>query len=132
MGTCILDNQKLERIQHKATRIISSINHYLSYHDRLGYLNLPSLQYRRRRGDLIYLYCINFRRALMTLPDHQQVWGLCASLFLLSSIRFFFMQQNHIDVLIFPNNSNVSRCHNINFKALALLRRYWTSIDIIL
>ena len=35
----ILDNQKLERIQHKATRIIPPINH-LSYHDRLRYLNL--------------------------------------------------------------------------------------------
>jgi len=35
------------------------------------------------------------------------VWGLCTSLFLLSSIRlfFFFMQRNHIDVLIFPINT---------------------------
>ena len=32
--TEILDNQKIERIQHKATRIIPSIS-YLLYHDRL-------------------------------------------------------------------------------------------------
>ena len=53
----ILDNQKVERIQRRATRIIPSLNH-LSYHDRLTHLNLPSLQHRRRRGDLIYLYQI--------------------------------------------------------------------------
>ena len=52
-----LDNQKLERIQRKATRMIPSINH-LSYYDRLRHLNIPSLQHRRRRGDLIYLYQI--------------------------------------------------------------------------
>ena len=46
LRTYIFDNQTLERIQRKATRIISSINH-LSYHDRLRYLNLPSLQNRR-------------------------------------------------------------------------------------
>jgi len=30
----------------------------LSYHNRMKHLNLPSLQYRRRRGDLIHLYQI--------------------------------------------------------------------------
>ena len=37
--------------------MIPSLSH-LPYHDRLKCLNLPSLQYRRRRGDLIYLYQI--------------------------------------------------------------------------
>ena len=54
----VIDNQKIKRIQlREATRIIPSISH-LSYHDRLRHLNLPSLQHRRRRGDLIYLYQI--------------------------------------------------------------------------
>ena len=54
----VIDNQKIKRIQlRKATRIIPSISH-LSYQDRLRHLNLPSLQHRRRRGDLIYLYQI--------------------------------------------------------------------------
>ena len=30
--------------------------HDLSYNDRLHYLSLPSLQYRRLRGDLLFLY----------------------------------------------------------------------------
>jgi len=49
--------QKIEIIQRKATRMIPSISQ-LSYHNRMKHLNLPSLQYRRRRGDLIYLYQI--------------------------------------------------------------------------
>ena len=53
--TYTLDNQKLEKIVRKATRMIPSIT-LLSYHDRLQYLNLPLLQHHRRRGDLIYLH----------------------------------------------------------------------------
>ena len=48
---------KIERIQRKATRMIPSISP-LPYHNGLRQLNLPSLQHRRRRGDLIYLYQI--------------------------------------------------------------------------
>ena len=54
-----LDNQKIERIQQRASRIIPSISHVPYHvHDRLKSLNLPSLQYCRRRSDLIYLYQI--------------------------------------------------------------------------
>ena len=52
----------------------------------------------------------------------RQVWGLCTSLFLLSSIRLFFMKPYHC----------VNFCYNIDLKALALLQRYWTSTDMIL
>ena len=58
MGTSYtVDNQKIERIQRRASRMIPSRSH-LPYHNRLKYLNLPSLQYRRRRSNLIYLYQI--------------------------------------------------------------------------
>ena len=53
----VSDNQIIERIQWKATRIIPSISHLLN-HNRLRHLNLPSLQHHWRRGDLIYLYQI--------------------------------------------------------------------------
>ena len=53
----VIDNQNIERIQQKATRIIPSISH-LSYHDRFRHLNLPSLRHRQQRGDLIYLHQI--------------------------------------------------------------------------
>ena len=53
----LLDNQKIERIQHKACRMNQPISQ-LPYHDRLRQFNLLSLQHHRRRGDLIYLYKI--------------------------------------------------------------------------
>ena len=57
----------------------------------------------------------------MYLLGFQGVWDLCALLFLLSSIRFFFEQQNHTNVLIFPINTFPEqciycRCHIINFN----------------
>ena len=42
-----LDNQKIERIQCRASRMIPPLSH-LPYHYRLKCLNLPSLQYCRR------------------------------------------------------------------------------------
>ena len=49
------DIQKLEKIQRKATRMIKSIRN-LDYKERLKVLNLPSLHYRRYRGDMIAVY----------------------------------------------------------------------------
>ena len=45
------DMMKIERVQRRATRLIPEI-HNRSYQER------PSLAYRRRRGDMIYLYKI--------------------------------------------------------------------------
>ena len=47
----------LEKVQRRATRMIKSIKH-LPYSERLHILNLPSLKYRRTRGDLIQTYKI--------------------------------------------------------------------------
>ncbi len=48
----------LEAVQHRATRLIPGFA-TLSYEDRLSQLKLPSLSYRRLRGDMIefYKYC---------------------------------------------------------------------------
>jgi len=46
---------KLENIQRKATKLIPAICH-LSYEDKLRSSKLPTLQYRRYRGDMIMLY----------------------------------------------------------------------------
>ena len=48
----LLDQYKIEKIQRKATRLCNGIRH-LQYEERLSLLQLPSLFYRRFRGDMI-------------------------------------------------------------------------------
>jgi len=45
----------VEKLQMKATKLIQEIKH-LSYIDILKYLNLPTLVYRRIRGDMIMVF----------------------------------------------------------------------------
>ena len=49
------DQTKIERIQRRATRLICSVRH-LSYEERLKKISLPSLAYRRKRGNMITVY----------------------------------------------------------------------------
>jgi len=49
------DIDKLERVQRRATSLLPHIRQ-LHYRDRLKILNLPSLVYRRVRGDMIEIY----------------------------------------------------------------------------
>ena len=49
--------ETIENVQRRATKQIPSLRH-LSYEERLRKLNLPSLVYRRLRGDMIELYKI--------------------------------------------------------------------------
>ena len=52
-----LDQRKVEKVQRRATHLLPSL-HDKSYNERLSILSLPSLLYRRQRGDLIFLYKI--------------------------------------------------------------------------
>ena len=45
----------IERVQRRATKLLYEIREW-SYERRLKFLNLPSLKYRRYRGDLIQTY----------------------------------------------------------------------------
>ena len=45
----------IEQVQRRATRLIPGLKN-LSYHQRLSELKLPSLKFRRIRGDLIQAY----------------------------------------------------------------------------
>ena len=47
--------EKLEKVQKGATKLIISIK-YLKYEERLHYLKLPTLKFRRVRGDMIEVY----------------------------------------------------------------------------
>ena len=50
-----MDQRKLEGVQRRATKLVLSLRDK-SYIDRLMSLNLPSLLYRYKRGDLIFLF----------------------------------------------------------------------------
>ena len=49
------DQKLIERVQRRGTKLVQTIKH-LPYTERLQHLKLPSLYYRRRRGDMIAIY----------------------------------------------------------------------------
>ena len=55
--TRIMDIEKLERVQKRATKMIF-FDKQIGYEERLKSLNLPTLKYRRARGDMIETYKI--------------------------------------------------------------------------
>ena len=55
--TFTIDLNIIESMQRQATRYVQSISH-LRYHERLSYLNLPTLSYRRFRVNMLITYNI--------------------------------------------------------------------------
>ena len=51
------DKKAIESVQRRATKLIDGFNDK-SYEDRLKQLKLPSLGYRRKRGDMIWMFKI--------------------------------------------------------------------------
>jgi len=51
------DSKEIEKIQKRATKLVIKFKNK-SYIDRLIYLNLPTLKYRRLRGDMIEVFKI--------------------------------------------------------------------------
>ena len=52
---CKKDIDAIENVQRRATKMLPKLNH-LAYEERLSVLDLPSLVYRRARGDMIECY----------------------------------------------------------------------------
>ena len=64
----------IEKVQHCITRLLKPLLN-LTYQEHLSHLKLPSLQYRRLRGDMIYMYQIfhhlmNVNSSLLFLSPH--------------------------------------------------------------
>ena len=62
----LLGQQAVEKTQRRATRMIQSLRDQ-PYHSHLRQLNLPSLVYRQRRGDMILIYQITHQ--LLNIPS---------------------------------------------------------------
>ena len=56
------DQKKVEQVQRRATKLVPTLRH-LSYQDRLKQMDMPSLSYRRKRGDMIAVFKIVTGRA---------------------------------------------------------------------
>ena len=56
----IIDQRFIEGLQRRATKLVPSIRHH-TYPERLQILNLPSLFYRRYRGDMILKYQVTHK-----------------------------------------------------------------------
>ena len=63
------DIDMIEKVQRRATKIVPSLKH-LTYPERLKELNIPTLSYRRIRGDMIETFKI-MTKANMTKKLHQ-------------------------------------------------------------
>jgi len=75
------DIEAIVRVQKRATKQIKQIRH-LSYSERLKKLNLPTLRYRRHRGDMIEVYKILLRiydsdicEDILKLSDNKNTRG---------------------------------------------------------
>ena len=58
----------LEKVQKRATKILRQCRR-LNYRQRLNFLNLPTLAFRRNRGDMIEVYKILTGKYDPTLPS---------------------------------------------------------------
>ena len=59
----------LENVQRRATKLVDGF-YRMSYSERLKKLNLPSLVYRRARGDMIEIFKHFHSYDNCTLPEH--------------------------------------------------------------
>ena len=92
------DKLEVEKVQRRATKLIPSISH-LPYEDRLKFVKLLSLDFRRWRGDMIHVFKImndmdrldpnNF----FVFPPNNNTRGHSQKLFRLELRRNVFSQR---------------------------------------
>ena len=99
-----LDQQNIEKIQRRATRALAVLKD-TPYTERLRILGLPSLQYRRLRGDMILLYRLVNNDISIDFSD----------LFTISSVT---STRGHIYKLYKPHATTRARCHFFSVRAV--------------
>ena len=127
----LMDQRKIEAIQRRATKLVTSL-HGDDYCTRLTKLRSPSLNYRRQRGDIIFLYQIFnsmvdidvnnlFTRSSEVTRGHKLKIYKCRSSCLTRSNFFTHRVVNNWNNL--PQYV-IETCFLNNFKAK--LDTYWT------
>ena len=129
------DIEALEKVQKRATKILPQLKH-VNYSDRLKACKLPSLHYRRIRGDMIETYKIMTGKYDIDIAP--SLVGVCASVTRGHSFSLQKIGQNMIYVSFFSNRivniwllpSYVVSVVTVNcFKTR--LDRFWLNQDII-
>ena len=76
-----MDMARVESVQKRATKLVITLKNK-SYEDRLIALDLPSLAYRRKRGDMIMMYkivnelvCVDFNDLFTSIPTSHNLRG---------------------------------------------------------
>ena len=90
----------LEKVQRRATKVLQNISH-LSYPERQAALSLPTLAYRRSRGDMM----VSFRN-LNNIYDSRVTHFLSKSNFSTTSSCLYNMQTSTSKVVLHNNNNN--------------------------
>ena len=68
----VTDSKHIESVQRRITRNCPALRN-LSYTDRLDMLSLPTLEFRRERGDMIQIYkCFNDNNKYLFTPFFVQ------------------------------------------------------------
>ena len=94
------DKEILERVQQRATKMVKGLKQ-MPYKERLRHLKLPTLAYRRKRGDMIMTHKIISKNVLPRLltppPEHSVTRGHSKKIFkqcsLVQERSHFFSQQ---------------------------------------
>ena len=101
----------IERVQRRATKLLYEIREW-SYERRLKFLNLPSLKYRRYRGDLIQTYKIIHKFDDLKTEDFFTVRNDTNT------------RSKNVNFYIEKCSSN-SKLHSFSYRS----RRYWNSLS---
>ena len=86
--------KNIEKVQMRATKMVSRLK-VLPYNERLRELNLPTLRYRRLRGDMIELY-----KMIMGIYNKEISLGIKYNTSNLRGNRYkLFQHQIHYDLI---------------------------------
>ena len=105
----VIDKQAIEKVQRRTTKIIPELRHY-SYQKRLQKLSLPSLVYRRQRGEMIFLHQLNHQYFNVDITNFLQYQsfitrGHCYKIYKLHAQSFY--RANFVTVRPINNWSNL-------------------------
>ena len=108
------DQLLLENVQRRTTKLVPSLKNY-SYEDRLRILNLPSLYYRRARGDIYCIVLYNLYFSLRNTEQHSHtVLGSIDSLSLCGATQGFIIHYYHPPLYMIETWKYLHGQYNVN------------------